>query len=96
MLGDESPERVQQIRDMEESLPHLAPTVGRDTPQQQTFFWGKTKRASTEAVTIDDAIHWANTKGTGGQGVLFQDLGQPEGCVKWGMCEQAASEEEEE
>lgn len=63
-------------------------------PMPRTFFHGRTSRKGIP-LPIDRAVAWSRTAhGSLDQGALFHDLGQPEGCVRWGLCESAPDEED--
>lgn len=94
-LGEESPERVAEIVALEDELP---PVAAKDDlpPMKKTFFHGKITRSGIP-LPIEAAVAWANTAhGTKDQGVLWHDLGQPEGCVRWGLCESAKPGEDDD
>lgn len=90
-----TPDRIEEIAALEAELPP-SPAKGDLPPMPRTFFAGKVSRAMTP-LGIRDAVAWANTAhGTKNQGVLFHDLGQPEGCVRWGLCEAGKMSEDDE
>lgn len=94
-LGDESPDRVAEIAQLEDELPPV-PAKGELPPMRKTFFQGKITRSGMP-LPIAEAVEWGRTAhGTKDQGVLFHDLGQPEGCVRWGLCEAAKPGEEDD
>lgn len=90
----ETPDRIAQIAALEDEIP---PVPARDgmPPMPRTFFTGVLNRG--RPASVRDAVAWANTAhGTKDQGVLFHDLGQPEGCVRWGLCEAGKQSEDDE
>lgn len=95
----ETPHRIEEIAAFEDELPPAPEKVQEDgtvlPPMGKTFFHGKITR-SGRPLPIAEAVAWANTAyGTKDQGVLFHDLGQPDGCVRWGLCEAAKPGEDE-
>lgn len=64
-------------------------------PMKKTYFHGKLTRSGMP-LPIHDAVAWSKSAFRDReQGVLFHDLGQPAGCVRWGLCEAAPAEVEE-
>lgn len=88
MVAQESPERIEQIARLEAELTEKASAP-------RTYFHGRTHRDG-RPMPIGRVVSWSGTAhGTLDQGVLFHDLGQPEGCARWGLCEAAKGEDEE-
>lgn len=64
------------------------PDAGRN---RRTFFHGRGRDGLSER-GIDEMVQWARTARGGAQLLLFDD--EPEGCVRWGLCEPHAETEE--
>jgi 3'-phosphoadenosine 5'-phosphosulfate sulfotransferase (PAPS reductase)/FAD synthetase len=90
-----STERIAQIRALEAELP---PSPARPAegdrpalpPMTKTFFHGKTTRAGTPH-PIDEVVEWSQTDRGGDQFMLLDT--EPEGCVRWGLCEAVGRED---
>lgn len=101
-----SPERITTIRGMEVELSAtaLARNLAKgeagnfDTEHksQRTFFHGKLSREG-KPFPIDTIVTWSRTK-YGGKEVdpVVEDPDQPDGCVRWGMCEKGGKPPEED
>ncbi len=86
LIANLSPERIEEIRQLEAET--TAKARARDNSGEQgperTFFHGKLSREG-KPFPIDTIVEWSHTKHGGREPLLEQD--QPEGCVRWGMCE---------
>lgn len=87
------PERIEKIRTLESEV-QAASAARReakgitDVVNPPTFFHGhqKTTDGSPRPHTpIDTVVSWSKTDRGGKQQLLLDD--QPEGCVRWGLCE---------
>ena len=90
LLADISPERIDRIRELEAEVAKAqnarAAAKGevRARPHS-TFFYGRSADSNGQT-GIDDAVAWART-GKGGRQYDLIEQDQPEGCVRWGLCE---------
>lgn len=95
LVADLSPERIDAIREMEQATSKTARArADRDGTHaefvhgfERTFFHGKLSREG-KPFPIDTIVEWSRTGAGGKQFVLFEDE-QPDGCVRWGLCEPA-------
>jgi 3'-phosphoadenosine 5'-phosphosulfate sulfotransferase (PAPS reductase)/FAD synthetase len=87
IMAELSPERVDVIRGLEEEITGRAYAAdpSKGDGNRRTFFHGKLSRESFPA-PIDDVVAWSQTVHGGKQFPLFEEE-QPEGCVRWGLCE---------
>lgn len=84
-----SPERIDQIRQLESELTEIAKKKYGDDLKvsQRTFFQAQGNLRKERDNTIDKVVQWAtNTKHGGRQYELYAVDREP-GCVKWGLCE---------
>lgn len=100
LVAELSPERIAEIRRLEVEVTAAAMArnaakvlAGAMTEEEEevqrlymprTFFHGKTTRTGTPH-PIDEVVAWSRTAKGGRQFMLLDD--QPEGCVRWGLCE---------
>jgi 3'-phosphoadenosine 5'-phosphosulfate sulfotransferase (PAPS reductase)/FAD synthetase len=75
----------------EDGYEHIDPAVPARPPMPRTYFHGKTTRTGTPH-PIDEVVKWSRTANGGKQYLLLDD--QPEGCVRWGLCESADKDKE--
>jgi len=82
-----SPERIDTIRRLEVDVSAAAAARGSAHPEYgsvRTFFAGKVTREMAP-MPIDDAVAWSKTKRGSTEEEVFDS--EPEGCVRWGLCE---------
>ena len=82
-----STDRIDQIRKLEVEVSAAAAARGSAHPKYgsvRTFFAGKATREMSP-MPIDDAVVWSKTKRGGKEEEVFDS--EPEGCVRWGLCE---------
>jgi len=84
LVAELSPERIDAIRELELSLPPMAPTDEHPAPLPRTYFHGKTTREGMPH-PIDEVVEWSRTA-RGGKQFLLLDT-EPPGCIRWGLCE---------
>lgn len=93
LVADLTPERIEQIRQLEaETTAAARARADRDGNHadfvhgfERTFFHGKLSREG-KPFPIDTIVEWSRTDTGGRQFVLIEEE-QPEGCVRWGLCE---------
>lgn len=98
MVAELSPERIDEIRALEQEVGDMAEaraaaagtTLEAKGHTRPTFFHGKLSREG-KPFPIDTIVDWSRTGAGGRQYVLLED-DQPEGCVRWGMCDARADE----
>lgn len=81
-----SPDRIDTIRELENELPPAPPNENHAEPLRRTFFHGKTTRKGIPH-PIDEGVTWSKTKRGSDEEEVFSE--EPEGCVRWGLCEPA-------
>lgn len=88
LVADLSPGRIEEIRQLEAEVTATARTRANSGEHvaERTFFHGKLSREGRPS-PIDTIVEWSRTADGGKQYLLFDD--QPEGCVRWGLCESA-------
>lgn len=87
LVGEQSPERVAEIRALELEIGSTMFTRDRRTEKRKLIAQGVPEEEAGPSVVpipIDDVIRWASTKRGGEQLTLFQP---PTGCARWGVCE---------
>lgn len=97
LVAELSPERIDEIRRLETDVQAVAEaryTAKGETfeslgYQRPTFFHGhmRDNEGVRHMTPIDDVVDWSRTSRGGQQYLLLDD--QPEGCVRWGLCESA-------
>ncbi len=100
LMANIDPERVERIRTLESEAQAASATrreaarkpLGNNPP---TFFHShqQLKDGSRAHTPIDTVVAWSRTKHGGKEPLLLDD--QPEGCVRWGLCETAADSNRE-
>jgi 3'-phosphoadenosine 5'-phosphosulfate sulfotransferase (PAPS reductase)/FAD synthetase len=90
LVAKHNPERIDQIRELEDEVTRLSDERTRAKGEEpiyhrHTFFY---RRIDGERgpKPIDRVVEWSTTK-YGGKEQLDEDEQQPEGCMRWGMCE---------
>lgn len=95
LVADLAPERIEEIRQLEAETTAVA--RARDNSgkhgAERTFFHGKLSREGLP-FSIDTIVDWSRTAHGGKEPLLIDD--QPDGCVRWGLCEKAPAEPEME
>jgi 3'-phosphoadenosine 5'-phosphosulfate sulfotransferase (PAPS reductase)/FAD synthetase len=103
LIAETDPARIDQIEALEAELAELAEArmAAKGTALEErgfhapTFFHTKSHNNDQKGmITIRDAVTWSRTARGGKQLTLIDDA--PEGCMRWGMCESARSEGEDE
>lgn len=107
LVAQESPERIDEIRDLESDLhevrgwrlcdaTYAAKAKARNflAPSFFTTKVGKRDEARTVGMPIDDAVSWSRTARGGKQVELF-DADPDAGCMRWGLCEHNTEDEAE-
>lgn len=86
LLGQLSPDRVEEIRKLELEIGPTMFVRDRRTEKAKLLATGATDEEagpSVEPMPIDRVIEWANTSHGGRQITLYQP---PSGCARWGVC----------
>jgi 3'-phosphoadenosine 5'-phosphosulfate sulfotransferase (PAPS reductase)/FAD synthetase len=102
LVANIDPERIEAIRALETEVQAVSAArreaAGKpEGTNPPTFFHGhqKTTDGTPRPHTpIDTVVSWSRTKHGGKEPLLLDD--QPEGCVRWGLCEKAPAEPEME
>lgn len=97
LVAELSPERIDEIRELERTVTAAAQErAERDGNQadfvhgyDRTYFHGRNSRQNIP-VPIDEVVGWSQTSRGGKQLPLLRD--EPNGCVRWGLCEGEPSE----
>lgn len=95
LIADIDPDRISEIEALEAEVALLAEeryaakgetaeTLGFHAP---TFFHGPSSNGNGGMVPIREVAEWSRTARGGRQLTLIDDA--PEGCMRWGMCDQA-------
>ncbi len=101
-VAELTPERIEEIRHLELEVQGLATeryAAKGETFESQgyhppTFFHRGAQYGNGGFWAVDEVVAWSQTAHGGRQLPLFD--GAPAGCIKWGMCDHAWSEEEGE
>lgn len=104
LIAEIDPARIDAIRDLEreaqaKSKARRAEAGIEETGNPPTFFYGHsvslgqktTAGAPRPHTPIDTVLEWSKTA-QGGKQFLLLDGDQPEGCVRWGLCEAPSKE----
>jgi len=89
LVAELTPERIDEIEQLErrvesEAMERYKKRGQKFKPENKpTFFHSSAKKRTP--VPIREVVKWSQTAYGGKQYLLFSD--QPEGCVRWGMCE---------
>lgn len=90
-IADRSPERIDEIRQLETDLSAAAAKryaeSGSDKNPARSFF--ATHERVGQVIPIDQVVRWSRTAHGGRQYELFAPETEP-GCVRWGLCESTA------
>jgi len=99
LIADKDPERVVRLRLLEEEVGVAAQARavrdGKELKTLPTWFQNPTSRAGEDGHrdgscwSIDRVVEWSRTARGGRQFELFAPSYE-EGCMRWGLCEQAA------
>lgn len=92
IVSELSPERIDEIEQLEVEVTAMAKSrADRDGNHadfvhgfDRTFFHGRNHRKNVP-VSIREAVSWSQTSHGGRQLPLLRD--EPNGCVRWGLCE---------
>lgn len=92
LVADLAPGRIEEIRALEAEVTEAARARADANGEraamtydgQRSFFHGKLSREG-RPYPIDTIVEWSRTSAGGTQYLLLDD--QPEGCVRWGLCE---------
>lgn len=89
LVADLSPERIDEIRELEarctEALTKKIEASGEARRYDRLTFFHTKEGSEHKASGIDEVVEWSRTAHGGKQLMLLDD--QPEGCVRWGLCE---------
>lgn len=86
LVAQLSPDRIEQIADLEIEITAAAArkSAHPEHGSTRTWFAGKITR-DMSPFPIHEAVKWSKTKQGGKEEAVFND--EPEGCVRWGLCE---------
>ena len=97
MVAEESPERIDEIRELEDAVrARMEERISSD-PEYRARAEEKRYRAPTffqhgeRMMPIDEAAEWARTSHGGRQIELF-DTDPDRGCLRWGLCDNSKAE----
>jgi 3'-phosphoadenosine 5'-phosphosulfate sulfotransferase (PAPS reductase)/FAD synthetase len=90
-VADLLPQRIDQIEELETQLTERAKQ--KDSTASKRVFFGP--RVGSEDGGIRQVVEWSKTERGGRQLKLFDTTAQ-DGCMRWGMCDRALSEDEME
>jgi 3'-phosphoadenosine 5'-phosphosulfate sulfotransferase (PAPS reductase)/FAD synthetase len=91
LIAKHSPDRIDQLRDLERETTELRvhrneETPGRYAHAKGTFFQGRGEDGRNGMLNIDRVVSWSQTT-RGGRQLPLLPPAPTEGCARWGMCE---------
>lgn len=100
MVANESPERIDLIRDLEKELAERMELKKQQDPEFRKRAEEKRYRNPTffnpkgGMIPIDEVVRWSRTK-RGGYAIELVDPNPERGCLRWGMCDRGDTETED-
>lgn len=93
MVADETPERIDEIRQLEADLLDRMEAKKAASEEYRARAEEKKYRAPTyfnhaaSMTPIDEAVAWSRTAHGGRQVELFHTMPEDSGCLRWGLCD---------
>lgn len=83
-VATSTPEKIDQIRDLEREVSEQSKRMGHKIEHQT---WFRAQGTLLQPWPIDEAVKWSRTSWGGRQFEMFAAAGRDAGCVRWGMCD---------